>query len=192
VVGRIDYFLHKIVVKLLELTWNTFHAVVNTISLADNYAAYRPKENDQTVNKVELVDIDLHTQKRYGNTWFTNNASDAKSPTTGAETNRLFALYARQAEQLATRGAQVIVLPEKIVQRLWDDIEDDPGTEVTVDLSEQTVQAKDLTVGFVIDCYTRWRLLEGLDDIALSLQHSREIDAFEARRRSWLPTTTVG
>jgi 3-isopropylmalate/(R)-2-methylmalate dehydratase small subunit len=77
------------------------------------------------------------------------------------------------------------------VELLWKLLETEPGTEVTVDLSEQTVQAKDLTVGFAIDRYTRWRLLEGLDDIALSLQHSREIDAFEAARPSWLPTTTV-
>ncbi|HSL08915.1 MAG TPA: 3-isopropylmalate dehydratase small subunit, partial [Pseudonocardiaceae bacterium] len=51
---------------------------------------------------------------------------------------------------------------------------------------------KDLTVGFAIDGYTRWRLLEGLDDIALSLRHAEEIDAFEARRPSWLPITTPG
>ena len=54
------------------------------------------------------------------------------------------------------------------------------------------MHAKDLTVGFTIDRYTRWRLLEGLDDIALSLRHAQEIDAFEAHRPSWLPTTTVG
>ncbi|MGH3870290.1 MAG: 3-isopropylmalate dehydratase small subunit [Pseudonocardiaceae bacterium] len=77
------------------------------------------------------------------------------------------------------------------VELLWKLLETEPGTEVTVDLSEQTVQAKDLTVAFVIDGYTRWRLLEGLDDIALSLRHAGEIDAFEARRPSWLPTTTV-
>jgi 3-isopropylmalate/(R)-2-methylmalate dehydratase small subunit len=78
------------------------------------------------------------------------------------------------------------------VETLWKLLETEPGTEVTVDLSEQTVQAKDLTVAFTIDRYTRWRLLEGLDDIALSLRHADEIDAFEARRPSWLPTTTVG
>ena len=66
------------------------------------------------------------------------------------------------------------------------------GQRVTVDLAEQTVHAKDLTVAFTIDRYTRWRLLEGLDDIALSLRHAQEIDAFEAHRPSWLPTTTVG
>ncbi len=78
------------------------------------------------------------------------------------------------------------------VESLWKLLETEPGTEVTVDLTEQTVQAKDLTVAFTIDRYTRWRLLEGLDDIALSLRHVQEIDAFETRRRSWLPTTAVG
>jgi 3-isopropylmalate/(R)-2-methylmalate dehydratase small subunit len=78
------------------------------------------------------------------------------------------------------------------VEMLWKLLETEPGTEVTVDLMEQTVQAKDLTVAFTIDRYTRWRLLEGLDDIALSLRHAQEIDAFETRRRSWLPTVTVG
>ena len=77
------------------------------------------------------------------------------------------------------------------VETLWKLLESEPGTEVTVDLSEQTVQAKDLTVAFAIDRYTRWRLLEGLDDIALSLRHAQEIEAFEAHRRSWLPTTEV-
>ena len=78
------------------------------------------------------------------------------------------------------------------VETLWKLLETEPGTEVTVDLAEQTVHAKDLTVAFTIDRYTRWRLLEGLDDIALSLRHAQEIDAFEAHRPSWLPTTTVG
>lgn len=77
------------------------------------------------------------------------------------------------------------------VETLWKLLESEPGTEVTVDLSEQTVRAKDLTVAFAIDRYTRWRLLEGLDDIALSLRHAQEIAAFEAHRRSWLPTTEV-
>ena len=78
------------------------------------------------------------------------------------------------------------------VETLWKLLETEPGTEVTVDLSEQTVQAKNLTVAFTIDRYTRWRLLEGLDDIALSLRHAQEIDSFEVHRPSWLPTTTMG
>ncbi len=77
------------------------------------------------------------------------------------------------------------------VELLWKLLETEPGTEITVDLVEQTVQAKDLTVGFAIDGYTRWRLLEGLDDIALSLRHAEAIDTFETQRPSWLPTTAT-
>lgn len=76
------------------------------------------------------------------------------------------------------------------VELLWKLLENEPGTEVAVDLQEKTVQAKDLTLRFEIDDYTRWRLLEGLDDIALSLRHADRIDAFESTRPSWLPTTT--
>ena len=65
-----------------------------------------------------------------------------------------------------------------------------PGTEVTVDLAEKTVQAADLTVPFEIDDYTRWRLLEGLDDIGLTLRHADAITAFEERRPARLPVTT--
>lgn len=77
------------------------------------------------------------------------------------------------------------------VEMLWKLLEAAPGTQITVDLETQTVRAEDLTVNFMIDGYTRWRLLEGLDDIALSLRHAQEIDAFEARRPSWLPAATV-
>ncbi|MGH3669969.1 MAG: 3-isopropylmalate dehydratase small subunit, partial [Pseudonocardiaceae bacterium] len=77
------------------------------------------------------------------------------------------------------------------VELLWKLLEAEPGTQIAVDLEKQTVQAKDLTVNFMIDGYTRWRLLEGLDDIALSLRHVQEIDAFEGRRPSWLPATTA-
>jgi 3-isopropylmalate/(R)-2-methylmalate dehydratase small subunit len=75
------------------------------------------------------------------------------------------------------------------VELLWKLLENEPGTEVTVDLQERTVQAKDLTVAFSVDDYTRWRLLEGLDDIALSLRHADHIEAFEESRPSWLPNT---
>ncbi len=75
------------------------------------------------------------------------------------------------------------------VELLWTLLENEPGTELTVDLQERAIQVKDLTIPFAIDDYTRWRLLEGLDDIALSLRHAHRIDAFEATRPSWLPTT---
>ena len=78
------------------------------------------------------------------------------------------------------------------VEQLWKVLENDPGTPVTVDLQEQTVRAKELTVRFDVDGYTRWRLLEGLDDIGLTLRHSETIDTFEKTRQSFKPTTTGG
>ena len=76
------------------------------------------------------------------------------------------------------------------VELLWKLLENEPGTEVTVDLQERTVQAKDLTVPFQIDDYIRWRLLEGLDDIGLTLRHAEAIAEFETRRPGWHPVTT--
>ncbi|GAB3564167.1 3-isopropylmalate dehydratase small subunit [Amycolatopsis endophytica] len=76
------------------------------------------------------------------------------------------------------------------VEQLWKILENDPGAEVTVDLAEKTVRAKDFQTTFSIDDYTRWRLLEGLDDIALTLRHAGEIDRFEDERPSWKPVTT--
>jgi 3-isopropylmalate/(R)-2-methylmalate dehydratase small subunit len=76
------------------------------------------------------------------------------------------------------------------VELLWKLLENAPGTRVTVDLVEKTVQAGELTCPFQVDDYTRWRLLEGLDDISLTLEHVDEISAYEARRPSWKPTTT--
>jgi 3-isopropylmalate/(R)-2-methylmalate dehydratase small subunit len=78
------------------------------------------------------------------------------------------------------------------VELLWKLLENEPGTEVTVDLRNKTVQARDLTVPFEIDDYIRWRLLEGLDDIALTLRHAEMIDQFETSRPVRLPTTTKG
>ena len=82
-----------------------------------------------------------------------------------------------------------VVLAEKIVQRLWDDIDDDPATQVTVDLVEGQVRWSGEVHGFELDDYTRWRLLEGLDDIGLTLRHTDKITAYEATRRPWLPAT---
>jgi len=76
------------------------------------------------------------------------------------------------------------------VELLWKLLENQPGTELTVDLREKTVQAADLTVRFDIDDYTRWRLLEGLDDIGLTLRHADAITAFEEGRPARLPVTT--
>jgi 3-isopropylmalate/(R)-2-methylmalate dehydratase small subunit len=81
------------------------------------------------------------------------------------------------------------VAPETI-DRLWSVVEDDPGTEVTVDLESCEVRAADHVAPFEIDAYTRWRLLEGLDDVGITLSHEDQIKAFEDARPSWKPTTT--
>jgi 3-isopropylmalate/(R)-2-methylmalate dehydratase small subunit len=75
------------------------------------------------------------------------------------------------------------------IEQLWKLLEAEPGVEVTVDLAERQARAGDLVVPFQIDDYTRWRLMEGLDDIGLTMRHEAAIAAFEARRESWRPTT---
>jgi 3-isopropylmalate/(R)-2-methylmalate dehydratase small subunit len=89
----------------------------------------------------------------------------------------------------AKMGLVAAEVAQPDVELLWKLLENEPGTEVTVDLRERTVQARDLTVAFTIDEYTRWRLLEGLDDIGLTLRHEQDITAFEATRPARLPVT---
>lgn len=88
------------------------------------------------------------------------------------------------------QGLLAAEVSQSDVELLWKLLEAEPGTEVTVDLVSKTVVAKDFTAAFDIDDYTRWRLLEGLDDIALTLRFTDEIDDFERSRPAWLPTTT--
>ncbi|OLT14242.1 3-isopropylmalate dehydratase small subunit [Pseudonocardia sp. CNS-139] len=90
----------------------------------------------------------------------------------------------------AKAGLVAAQVAQPDVELLWKLLENEPGTEVTVDLTEKTVHARDLTVRFDIDDYTRWRLLEGLDDIGLTLRHADGITAFEAGRPKRLPTTS--
>lgn len=87
------------------------------------------------------------------------------------------------------QGLLVGVVDEPTVERLWAELEAHPGMEATVDLVERTVTVGTITVPFEIDDYTRWRLLEGLDDIGLTLRDEQAITDFEARRESWRPTT---
>ncbi|HET7762728.1 MAG TPA: 3-isopropylmalate dehydratase small subunit [Phycicoccus sp.] len=77
------------------------------------------------------------------------------------------------------------------VELLWKLLENEPGTSVTVDLESRTVTAGDVVAPFEVDDYTRWRLLEGLDDISLTLRHADEITRFEATRPGWKPSVTV-
>ena len=88
-------------------------------------------------------------------------------------------------------GLLTVELPEKIVQRLWDDIEEDAATQVTVDLLERQVRWQGEVHDFALDDYTRWRLLEGLDDIGLTLRHTDAIADFESARKPWMPTVSV-
>jgi 3-isopropylmalate/(R)-2-methylmalate dehydratase small subunit len=87
------------------------------------------------------------------------------------------------------QGLLAAEITEEDTDRLWAAMEADPSLPLTVDLVAKTVTAGDLQVDFVIDDYTRWRLLEGLDDIALTLRDEERITEFEARRASWLPKT---
>lgn len=75
------------------------------------------------------------------------------------------------------------------IELLWKVVENEPGTEITVDLESKTITAGDVMVPFQVDDYTRWRLMEGHDDISLTLQHEDDISAFEAGREPWRPTT---
>jgi 3-isopropylmalate/(R)-2-methylmalate dehydratase small subunit len=89
-------------------------------------------------------------------------------------------------------GLLTIELDEAVVGQLWELAETDPAAEVTVDLESREVRFGDSVVAFELDDYSRWRLLEGLDDIGLTLQHTDEIAAFEDARPAWMPRTVAG
>src|ERR1700723_3182119 len=92
-------------------------------------------------------------------------------------------------------GLLPVVLPEKVVALIQDAAEGEPPAQITVDLDAREVYvtggglAEDLVEPFQIDDYTRWRLMEGLDDIGLTLRHEDSVAAFEAARPSFLPST---
>ncbi len=90
-------------------------------------------------------------------------------------------------------GLVAAQVDEKVVQRIWDYLEEFPGATVTVDLESRTVKAgagPDAIVdSFDIDDYTRWRLLEGLDDVGITMGHDADIAAYENTRPSWKPAT---
>ena len=86
-------------------------------------------------------------------------------------------------------GLLTIELPEAVVERLWSLAERDPTAQVAVDLRSRTVAFAGESVDFELDDYSRWRLLEGLDDIALTLRHTDEVASFEVKRPAWMPRT---
>lgn len=86
-------------------------------------------------------------------------------------------------------GLLAAQVDEDVVEQLWAYLEADPGASLTVDLQSRTVRAGDLEAPFHIDDYTRWRLLEGLDDVAITLSHDEDISAYESRRPAFKPAT---
>ncbi len=87
------------------------------------------------------------------------------------------------------QGLVTGVLSQENVELLWKLLETEPGKQITVSLEDRTVTCGELTVPFEIDDYVRWRLMEGLDDISLTLKHEEDITAFEATREAWRPKT---
>ncbi len=104
--------------------------------------------------------------------------------------SRFADIFRSNAGKAGLLAAQV---DEKVVQRIWDHLEEHPGATVSVDLESRTLRAGDgpdaIEDSFDIDDYTRWRLLEGLDDVGITLSYADDIDAYEARRPSWKPAT---
>jgi len=86
-------------------------------------------------------------------------------------------------------GLLAAQVEEETVVALWDYLDANPGAEISVDLVSKTVTAGELVAPFVIDDYTRWRLLEGLDDIGITMGHDAQIAVYEENRPSWKPVT---
>ena len=86
-------------------------------------------------------------------------------------------------------GLLTVIISQEEVEKLWATIEVAPQTEITVDLDSRTVSYEGTSLNFDLDDYTRWRLMEGLDDIGLTLAQSGSIDAFEGKRSSLKPAT---
>lgn len=86
-----------------------------------------------------------------------------------------------------------MILKEEEIESLWETVERVPTTEITVDLTSRTVSysagEKQVTIQFEMDDFTRWRLMEGLDDIGLTLRHTESVDQFESKRANFKPKT---
>jgi 3-isopropylmalate/(R)-2-methylmalate dehydratase small subunit len=88
-------------------------------------------------------------------------------------------------------GFLPVSLPGDVVDALMSAVEADPTLDVTVDVDQRQVRWGQEAVSFELDDYTRWRLMEGLDDIALTLRHVEDVDAYERQRQPWLPVSTA-
>jgi len=89
-------------------------------------------------------------------------------------------------------GLLTVELPQDVIERIQQALDDDPATEIVIDVEQRRVAVPSLgvDVAFELDDFTQNRLLNGLDDIALTLQHEPEIAAYEASRRAWMPVVT--
>lgn len=88
-------------------------------------------------------------------------------------------------------GLLTAQVTDDVTEQLWAYLEADPGAKITVDLPSQQITAGEIVASFEIDPYVKWRLLEGLDDIGITMQQLDQIDAFEQNRASWRPKTTA-
>lgn len=86
-------------------------------------------------------------------------------------------------------GLLTVILPQDEIEKIWKKIESEPDTKITVDLEAKTVTYEAATIAFAIDDYTRWRLMEGLDDIGLTFTKIDEVTKFEEKRVSFKPKT---
>ena len=86
-------------------------------------------------------------------------------------------------------GLLTVIIDQSDVENIWAAIEADPTTQITVDLDTRSVSYNSTVLPFEIDDYTRWRLMEGLDDIGLTLKETDSIDSFEDKRASYKPKT---
>ena len=86
-------------------------------------------------------------------------------------------------------GLLTVIISQEEVEKLWSAIESDPSTQITVDLDSRTVSYGSTSLAFELDDYTRWRLMEGLDDIGLTLAQEASINTFEATRSALKPQT---
>ncbi|GAA1724931.1 3-isopropylmalate dehydratase, small subunit [Dietzia kunjamensis subsp. schimae] len=87
-------------------------------------------------------------------------------------------------------GLLLVELEQGEIDQIWKEIDENPGTEVSIDLQEQLVRMGDQVFGFTVDPTRRQRLLDGVDDVDLTLQYAADINAYEARRRQSMPTAT--
>jgi 3-isopropylmalate/(R)-2-methylmalate dehydratase small subunit len=86
-------------------------------------------------------------------------------------------------------GLLTVILPQDEIEKIWKKVESAPDTKITVDLEAKTVSYDTVSIAFAIDDYTRWRLMEGLDDIGLTFTKIDEVTKFEEKRLSFKPKT---